>query len=57
MESSFLIHFLGGLGYWAGTICPAINNRRKNTFDHHYREAIQNATKVALLALANARSR
>ncbi|MFN2166505.1 MAG: uridine phosphorylase, partial [Anaerolineae bacterium] len=22
MEASFLLHFLGGLGYWAGAICP-----------------------------------
>jgi uridine phosphorylase len=57
MESSFLIHFLGGLGYWGGAICPTIANRRDNTFDHHYQEAIKNSTKVALLALATARSR
>ena len=57
MESSFLLHFLGCLGYWAGTICPAVNNRRENTFDHHYQGAIKNAIKVALLALAIARSR
>jgi uridine phosphorylase len=57
MEASFLIHFLGSLGYWAGAICPAIANRRENTFDHHYQEAIENATRVALLALATVRSR
>jgi uridine phosphorylase len=57
MESSFLFHFLGGLGYWAGAICPAIANRRENTFDHHYQEAIKNSTNVALLALATIRSR
>jgi uridine phosphorylase len=57
MESSFLTHFLGGLGYRAGAICPAIANRRENTFDHHYQEAIRNATRVALLALAAVRSR
>ena len=57
MESSFLIHFLSGLGYWAGAICPAIANRRENTFDHHYQEAIKNSTNVALLALATIRSR
>jgi uridine phosphorylase len=56
MESSFLIHFLGGLGHWAGAICPAISNRRENTFDHDYQEAVKNATKVALLALAVLRS-
>jgi uridine phosphorylase len=57
MESSFLLHFLGGLGYGAGAICPAIANRRENTFDLHYQEAIKNATRVALLALATVRSR
>jgi uridine phosphorylase len=57
MESSFLFHFLGCLGYWAGTICPTINNRRENTFDHHYQEATKNAIKVALLALAIVRNR
>jgi uridine phosphorylase len=57
MEASFLIHFLGGLGYWAGAICPAIANRRQETFDHHYQEAIKNATRVALSALATLRSR
>jgi uridine phosphorylase len=57
MEASFLIHFLGGLGYWAGAICAAIANRRENTFDHHYQEAIKNSTKVALLALATLRRR
>jgi len=57
MESSFLIHYLGGLGHWAGTICPAIAHRREDTFDHHYLKAIKNATKVALLSLADVRSR
>ena len=57
MEASFLIHFLGGLGHWAGAICAAIANRREETFDHRYQEAIKNATRVALLALATARSR
>ena len=57
MESSFLIHFLGGIGYWAGAICPAIANRRQDTFTAHYGDAIKNAIKVALLALATIRNR
>jgi uridine phosphorylase len=57
MESSFLIHFLGGLGYWAGAICPAIANRQQDTFTVHYQDAIKNATKVALVALATIRNR
>jgi uridine phosphorylase len=57
METSFLSFLLGGLGYWAGSICPAIANRRQDTFTADYREAVVQATKVALLALANVRSR
>jgi uridine phosphorylase len=57
MEASFLCHFLGGLGYWGGAICAAIANRRQDTFDSHYQEAVENAIKVALLALATLRSR
>ncbi len=56
MESSFLLHFLGGLGYWAGSICPAIANRRLDTFDPSYQKSIENATRVALLALARLRN-
>jgi uridine phosphorylase len=57
MESSFLLHFLGGLGYWAGAICAAIADRRGDSFAPNYQEAIRNAIRVALLALANLRSR
>jgi uridine phosphorylase len=57
MEASFLIHFMGGLGYWAGTICPAIANRRQDTFDVTYQDAVRNTVQVALLALADLRSR
>jgi uridine phosphorylase len=55
MESSFLSHYLGGLGYWAGTICPAIANRRQDTFTDQYEDAMVNAARVALLALATLR--
>jgi uridine phosphorylase len=55
MEASFLLHFLGGLGHWAGAICPAIANRRHDTFAHDYQAAVKNATRVALLALARLR--
>jgi uridine phosphorylase len=57
MEASFLIHFLGRVGYWAGAICPTIANRQQDTFDVHYQDAIKNAVKVALLALAIMRNR
>jgi len=57
MEASFLTHFLGGIGYWAGAICPAIANRQQNTIDIHYQDAIRNAAKIALMALATVRNR
>jgi uridine phosphorylase len=56
MESSFLLHFLGGLGYRGGAICPTIAHRREDTFDHDYQEAVKSAIQVALLALATMRS-
>jgi len=57
METSFLTHFLAGLGHWGGTICTAIANRRENTFDHNVQETVLNSISVALLALADLRSR
>jgi uridine phosphorylase len=57
MEASFLNHFLGALGHWSGAICVAVANRQKNTIAVNYQEAIRNATKVALLALALLRNR
>ena len=56
METSFLCHFLGGLGHWAGSICPVIANRRLETFDHSYLDAIERATTVALRALSALRN-
>ena len=57
MEGSFLCHYLGGLGYWAGEICITIANRRENTFATHYQETMKNSIKVALLAMAIVRNR
>lgn len=57
MEASFLIHYLGSQGYWAGAICSAIANRRADTFDHDYQESIRKSIRVALLALADVRCR
>ncbi|PKN04042.1 MAG: uridine phosphorylase [Deltaproteobacteria bacterium HGW-Deltaproteobacteria-9] len=57
MEASFLLHFLGGLGYWAGVICPTIANRRQNTFDSHYQESVYQTTRIALQALADLRKK
>lgn len=56
MEASFLNLFMGGLGYMSGTICPAIANRREDTFDHNYAKSIENATKIALRALRKLRT-
>ena len=56
MESSFLNFFMGGLGYLSGTICPAIANRREDTFDHGYATSIEHATKIALRALRRLRA-
>ena len=55
MEASFLLHFMGGLGYNAGCICTAIANRREDTFDHKYEQNILTAGKVALGALYDLR--
>ena len=57
MEASFLLHFMGGLGHWAAAICPAIANRRLDTFSSNYQQSMLNAAKVALLALATVRGR
>ncbi len=57
MESSFLLHYLGALGHWAGAICAAIAHRREETFLQDYQEAVANSISVALLALAALRSR
>jgi uridine phosphorylase len=55
MEGSFLVHFLSGMGHRAGVICPAIANRRMNTFTPNYRPFIEKSTQAALLALATLR--
>ncbi len=57
MEASFLLHFLGGLGHWGAAICTTVANRREETFAHDYQEAVKNSIRVALLGLANLRSR
>jgi uridine phosphorylase len=56
MESSFLLHLLGGLGHPAGAICPVISSRVQGTFDHDYQHSIEAATRVALRALQMLRS-
>ena len=57
MESSFLNHFLGGLGVWSGAICATIAHRREDSFNPDYRENVCDSIRVALSALANLRTR
>ena len=57
MESSFLLHFMGALGYRAGSICPAIANRKEETFTASYVQNVKDSTEVALGALAKLRKR
>jgi uridine phosphorylase len=52
MESSFLFHFMNSLGHRAGAICPAIANRRNDTFASDIFGSVAQATTVALEALA-----
>ena len=51
MEASFLLHFMGRLGYRAGVICAIIDNRRENRFAEHYTHHIKDAVRVALRTL------
>lgn len=48
---SIITSGMGTLGYKAGTICPAIANRRENTFAADYSRNVRDATKAALQAL------
>jgi uridine phosphorylase len=56
METSFLAHFMTGLGHVAGAICPAISNRRLDTFSPTYPEAMDRAIVIALGALRRLRA-
>jgi uridine phosphorylase len=52
MEASFLLYFMGALGYRAGVVCVVIDNRREDKFSARYERHISDASKVALRALA-----
>jgi uridine phosphorylase len=54
MEASFLLYFMGGLGYRAGVICAVIDNRREDRFAKHYTHYIKDAVRVALSTLHSA---
>jgi uridine phosphorylase len=51
MEASFLLHFMGGLGYRAGVICAVIDNRQENRFTEHYEHYIKAAARISLRTL------
>jgi len=51
MEASFLVHFMGGLGYRTGVICAVIDNRREDRFAAQYTHFIKDAASVALRTL------
>ena len=57
METSFLLHFMDGLGYNVGSICPIIAHRREDTFAEDYAIKVGKAVKVAFLALYNVRQK
>ena len=52
MEASFLLYFMGALGYRAGVISVVIDNRREDRFIAQYERHISDASKAALRALA-----
>lgn len=51
MEASFLLHFMGALGYRAGVICPVIDNRREEKFLVQYTQYVRDAAEIALRTL------
>jgi len=67
MESSFIFYFCNGLNqrcgifdgnaplYRAGAVCPAIANRRLDTFDAHYEENVLVALRLILRAFERLR--
>lgn len=51
MEASFLLYFMGALGYRAGAICIVIDKHREDAFIAQYAQHIRDAVQVALNAL------
>jgi uridine phosphorylase len=60
MEASFMFHFVHALNcrasqpdslkYYVGAVCPAVANRRLDTFDGHYEENILTSLHIILRA-------
>jgi uridine phosphorylase len=51
MEASFLLYFMGALGYRAGAICAVVDVKRENRFMAEYSRHMRDAARVALMAL------
>ncbi len=51
MEAALLLHFMGGNGHFAATICAAIANRALNTFTKDAAADVDSATEIAIAAL------
>jgi len=52
MESSFLFHYLMGLGMSAGCICTTVADRRENRWAENISESIEQVIEIGLDALA-----
>lgn len=48
MESSILLHFMGGIGYRAGVICAVIDKRCEGSFMMDYQEIMLVAARITL---------
>jgi uridine phosphorylase len=48
MEASFLLHFMGAIGYRAGVICVIIDKCGDGTFTADYLDHMRDATRVTL---------
>jgi uridine phosphorylase len=57
MESSALFLIAGGQGFPTATICPAVANRRLETFLHDSESAVKRSTEIAIRALEINRKR
>jgi uridine phosphorylase len=48
MESSFLLHFMGGVGYRAGVICAVINKHSDGSMITDYLDHVREAAQIIL---------
>ncbi|MEY4667802.1 MAG: hypothetical protein RL518_501 [Pseudomonadota bacterium] len=52
METAFVLHFCGALGYRAGALCVAAANRELNTFAENLTDVVLKAAQTAIVALS-----